>query len=288
MVGANMNGEVTAEQARKILDMLTEGGAMDDINTPLALRLVPLALELDDTDLSKRLLQHAKLNAVDEIEQGWAMFEILKNDDSSVDDFAELAVKSEANEDGTPLAAAVFHHVALLHLSLQEYQEAQTFATRSLRLREKIDDLSGISYGLALLETCAKKMNDHDTAIVHGTKRIELAMKMKDEEAQIEAMADLAHSQATLGNFAVAKDLYDQSLELSVELEDLSGQLVARWGLADIAEIAEDYETAMLQLSDCLHTFINAGLPTPTAVRQRIEDLADFNNSLSSEDSNSE
>ena len=283
-----MNGEVTAEQARKILDMLTEGGAIDDINTPLALRLVPLALELDDTDLSERLLQHAKLNAVDEIEQGWAMFEILKNDDSSVDDFAELAVKSEATEVGTPLAAAVFHHVALLHLSLQEFQEAQTFATRSLRLREKIDDLSGISYGLALLETCAKKLNDHDTAIVHGTKRIELAMKMKDEEAQIEAMADLAHSQATLGNFAAAKDLYDQSLELSVELEDLSGQLVARWGLADIAEIAEDYETAMLQLSDCLHTFINAGLPTPIAVRQRIEDLADFNNSLSSEDSNSE
>jgi hypothetical protein len=52
---------------------------------------------------------------------------------------------------------------------------------------------------------------------------------------------------------------------------------VARWGLADIAEIAEDYETAMLQLSDCLHSFLNVGLPTPLAVRQRIEDLADFN-----------
>jgi hypothetical protein len=68
-------------------------------------------------------------------------------------------------------------------------------------------------------------------------------------------------------------------------LEDLSGQLVARWGLADIAEIAEDYETAMLQLSDCLHTFINAGLPTPIAVRQRIEDLADFNNTNSPKNS---
>ena len=283
-----MNGEVTAEQARKILDMLTDGGVMDGINTSLALRLVPLALELDDVELSERLLQHAKNKATDELEKGWATFEIMKSSDSTIDDFAELAVKSETIENGTPLAAAVFHHVALLHLSLQEFQEAQTFASRSIRLREKIEDLSGISYGLALLETCAKRMDDHDTAIVHGTKRIELALSMKDEEAQIEAMADLAHSQATIGNFDAAKDLYQQSLELSIELEDLSGQLVARWGLADIAEIAEDYETAMLHLSDCLHTFINAGLPTPIAVRQRIEDLADFNNTVSTDESDSQ
>ena len=31
-----MSSEVSPEQARRILDMLTEGGAMDDINTPLA------------------------------------------------------------------------------------------------------------------------------------------------------------------------------------------------------------------------------------------------------------
>ncbi len=276
-----MNGEVNAEQARKILDMLTAGGAMDDINTPLALRLIPLAKELEDIELSERLLHHAKKNAADELEQGWADFEGLKHSASDVDTFAELGVKAESAESGAPLAAAIFHHVALLHLSKDESEEAQAFANRSIRLRESIDDDAGIAYGLALLETCAKKMNDHDTAIVHGTRRIELAMKMKDEEAQIEAMADLAHSQATIGNFAAAKDLYEQSLELAGELEDLSGQLVARWGLADIAEIAEDYETAMLQLSDCLHTFINAGLPTPLAVRQRIEDLADFNNTNS-------
>lgn len=277
-----MDGEVNAEQARKILDMLTAGGAMDDINTPLALRLIPLAQELDDVELSERLLHHAKQNAADEIEQGWADFEGYKYSVAEVDLFTELAVKSELIEGGAPLAAAVFHHVALLHLGKEEYEEAQTFANRSIRLRESIEDESGISYGLALLETCAKRMNDHDTAIVHGTRRIELALKMKDEEAQIEAMADLAHSQATIGNFAAAKDLYEQSLELAGELEDLSGQLVARWGLADIAEIAEDYESAMLQLSDCLHTFINAGLPTPIAVRQRIQDLADFNNRNSS------
>jgi tetratricopeptide (TPR) repeat protein len=272
-----MSGEVTAEQARRILDMLTAGGAMDDINTALALRLAPLALELEDNELAEQLLHHAKANALDDLERGWADFENYKHTQMDIDAFAELGAQSELLEEGTALAAAISHHVALLHLSQEEYEEAHTFASRSLRLRESIDDLNGIAYGLALLETCSKKLNDHDNALVHGTRRIELAMQMKDEEAQIEAMADLAHTQATIGNFAAAKDLYEQSLNLSVELEDLSGQLVARWGLADIAEIAEDYETAMLQLSDCLHSFLNVGLPSPVAVRQRIEDLANFN-----------
>ncbi len=272
-----MSSEVSPEQARRILDMLTEGGAMDDINTPLALRLTPLALELEDTDLAERLLLHAKTNATDDLERGWADFEKMKHEEQGIDSFAELGANSELIDGGAALAAAVSHHVALLHLSQEEYEEAQTFASRSLRLREKIEDLNGISYGLALLETCSKRLEDYDNALVHGTRRIELAMQMKDEEAQIEAMADLAHTQATIGNFAASKDLYEQSLDLSVELEDLSGQLVARWGLADLAEIAEDYETAMLQLSDCLHSFLNVGLPTPLAVRQRIEDLANFN-----------
>jgi tetratricopeptide (TPR) repeat protein len=273
-----MDGEVTAEQARRILDMLTAGGAIEDINTPLALRLIPLALELEDATLADRLLAHAKANAADEVEEGWATFEQLKMEEASIDALSELTAKAELMDSGAPLAAAIAHHVALLHMSNEDYEEAQMFASRSLRLRERHDDKNGIVYGLALLEALAKKQHNHETALVHGSRRIELLMGMNDDEGQMEAMADMGHSQATLGQFDAAKDLYTQSLELAVALEDLSGQLVARWGLADIAEIEEDYETAMLQLSDCLHAFINAGLPTPIAVRQRIEALTNFKN----------
>ena len=278
-----MDGEVTPEQARRILDMLTQGGAMEDINTPLALRLIPLAMELEDEALADRLLAHAKNIAADEIESGWASFEEMKMTNASVDDLSELTAKAELIESGEPLSTAVAHHVALLHMANEAYEEAQMFASRSLRLREKTNDEHGIVYGLALLEALAKKQHQHETALVHASRRIELLMKLKDEEGQMEAMADMGHSQATLGQFDAAKDLYGQSLDLALALEDLSGQLVARWGLADIAEIEEDYETAMLQLSDCLHAFINAGLPTPIAVRQRIEALTSFNNTTDSQ-----
>jgi tetratricopeptide (TPR) repeat protein len=277
-----MDGEVTPEQARRILDMLTQGGAMEDINTPLALRLIPLAIELEDEALADRLLAHAKNIAADEIESGWASFEEMKMTNASIDDLSELTAKAELIESGEPLSAAVAHHVALLHMANEAYEEAQMFASRSLRLREKTNDEYGIVYGLALLEALAKKQHQHEIALVHASRRIELLMKLKDEEGQMEAMADMGHSQATLGQFDAAKDLYGQSLDLALALEDLSGQLVARWGLADIAEIEEDYETAMLQLSDCLHAFINAGLPTPIVVRQPIEALTSFNNTSGS------
>ena len=97
--------------------------------------------------------------------------------------------------------------------------------------------------------------------------------KLGDREGLMESMADVAHTQATLGSLDAAIDLYNQSLELSNELEDVSGQFVARWGLADICEIQGDYQTAMLHLSDCLHSFIAFGLPAPTPIRERLDAL---------------
>lgn len=271
-----MNGEVTAEQARKILDMLTEGGALENVNTSLALRLIPLAEELDDDGLIERLVEHALQVSQDEVEKGWANFEIMKLQNSPIEDFAELSSKVETLVEGSSLSAAIMHHLGLLYLAQENYSEAKLFTNRSLRLRESIEDEAGIVYGLALLEACCKRENLNDEAIIHGTRRLEILMKLGDLEGQIEAMSDLAHTQATVGSFDAAQDLYNQSLKLSKELEDVSGQLVASWGLADIAEISEDYQTAMLLLSDCLHAFIALGIPAPPQVRDRIEALANL------------
>ena len=72
-----MNGEVSAQQAKKIVSMLTDGGAIENVNTPLALRLIPLAEELEDFDLVNRLLEHARKVSEDELESGWVEFCLL-------------------------------------------------------------------------------------------------------------------------------------------------------------------------------------------------------------------
>ena len=92
----------------------------------------------------------------------------------------------------------------------------------------------------------------------------------------MEAIAELAHCQATIGEFDVAQDLFNKSLDKATELDSLSGQLVARWGLADLAEIQQDYETAMLLLSDAMHAFMAVDIPAPAQLRQRIQDLTEL------------
>ena len=271
-----MTNELSPERARQVLDMLTAGGAMDGINTSLALRLIPLAQELGDSDLITRLLDHASIVAEDEIERGWARFEGMKMLNSSINSMLILAEEAETTDEGSPLAAAIHHHVALLHMSEGSYDEARTIGTRSLRLRERLQDLNGMAYGLALLMMIAKKQQDFDTAIALGTERLELVNKLGKPMVQMEAIAELAHCQATLGEFEVARELYNDSLERAVELGSISGQLVARWGLADLAEIGEDYETAMLVLSDLMHVYMAEDIPAPTQVKARIEALTDL------------
>ena len=273
-----MNGEVSAQQAKKIVSMLTDGRAIENVNAPLALRLIPLAEELGDVELIERLLDHAEKVSEDELESGWVEFEQLKIVDSSQEKFVELAANSEKMENGESLAAAVLHHIGLMCFSHEQYDDCKVFITRSMRIREKSSDNSGLVYSLAALEACDKRQNNLDSALVHGTRRLELLTNSNDLEGQMEALSDLAHTQASLGTFNAAIDLYTQSLELSNDLEDVSGQFVARWGLADLCEIQSDYRGAMIHLSDCLHSFIAFGLQPPVQIRERLEALTNLEN----------
>ena len=279
----DMTGEVSPEQAERILAMLTEGKSMDNVNTTLALRLIPLAEEIGKAELVERLLEHAHKVAEDDVERGWVDFEKCKLSNHEPEKFAELSARTELLENGKHLSAAILHHLGLIYLSQENYTDCETFINRSLRLREELEDESGLIYGLAVLEAACKRQNEHEQALTHGTRRLELLMKNNDLEGQMEAMSDIAHTQATVGAFDAATDLYKQSLELANQLEDMSGQLVARWGLCDICEIQGDYESAMIHLSDCLHAFIAMGLPAPLQVRERLDALTNLNNSSGQE-----
>ena len=279
----DMTGEVSPEQAERILAMLTEGKSMDNVNTTLALRLIPLAEEIGKAELVERLLEHAHKVAEDDVERGWVDFEKYKLSNHEPEKFAELSARTELLENGKHLSAAILHHLGLIYLSQENYTDCETFVNRSLRLREELQDESGLIYGLAVLEAACKRQNEHEQALAHGTRRLELLMKNNDLEGQMEAMSDIAHTQATVGAFDAATDLYKQSLELANQLEDMSGQLVARWGLCDICEIQGDYESAMIHLSDCLHAFIAMGLPAPLQVRERLDALTNLNNSSGQE-----
>ena len=268
-----MAEEVSPEKAKEIVEMLTGGGSIESINTSLALGILPLVESIGDLDLLHRLVEHAEQVAQDDIEKGWARFEHLKRYAGSIDDVAELAFHAESLEKGVPLAAAVLHHHALMLLSIEEIESAQTSIRRSLTLRESIDDQEGIVYGLAVLSRCSRLNQDWDSAIIHDTRRLELAISMQNDVLRMEALADVAHAQASIGELATASEMYQESLDLAKRLEHPAGHLVASWGIADLAEIETRYDDALLALSDTMHLFMQLGFPAPDLLKKRLHDL---------------
>ena len=65
-----MAEEVSMEKAKEIVDMLTRGGSIDSINTPLALGILPLVESIGDVELLGRLVEHAQTAAKDDVERG--------------------------------------------------------------------------------------------------------------------------------------------------------------------------------------------------------------------------
>ena len=268
-----MAEEVSPEKAKEIVEMLTGGGSIESINTSLALGILPLVESIGDLDLLHRLVEHAQQVAEDDIEKGWARFEHLKRYAGSIDDVAELAFHAESLEKGAPLAAAVLHHHALMLLSIEEIDSAKTSIRRSLTLRESIEDQEGIVYGLAVLSRCSRLNQDWDSAIIHDTRRLELAISMQNDVLRMEALADVAHAQASIGELATASEMYQESLDFAKRLEHPAGHLVASWGIADLAEIETRYDDALLALSDTMHLFMQLGIPAPDLLKKRLHDL---------------
>ena len=260
--------EMSHAQAEELFDMFADGKLIESINTSLALHLVEIARELGRDALVGRLLDHAGKVASNSEDQGWCQFELMKHQGVDKDQMIGLGVASE--KEGLPgLAAGIFHHVSLLTLGSDD---AGIFANRSMRLREEAGDLEGMIYGHALLAHIAKTEEDFERSQMHLEKRLEIIPESEKFE-RMEAMADLAHSCSTLGELERAQELLIDSLKIATEIDELSGILVARWGLADLAEISNQPDEAMVQLSDIMTAFMEAGAAVPEPVRERVSKL---------------
>ena len=255
-------------QAEELMDMFADGKLIDSINTSLALHLVDLARELGRDALVGRLLDHAAKVSENPEDQGWCQFELLKHQGASKDELIGLGVQSE--KDGLPgLAAGIFHHAALMSIGSDD---AMALANRSMRLREEVDDLEGMIYGHALLAHIYKLAEDFETSIIHLRKRLEIIPETESFE-RMEALADLAHVLASIGELEEAQSLLIESLDLALQLNELSGILVAKWGLADLAEISNQPDEAMVQLSDVMTKFMEEGEVVPDMVKERVAKL---------------
>ena len=262
--------EMSERAAGEVLDLFAEGGELGSINTSLALHLHELAGQLGRHELQERLMKHAQDVAQDDEESGWVEFEKHRQGSPDKESLIGLALAAEKAEHNK-LAAAIMHHIGLMALAASNVEEAGVFADRSMRLRESVNDSNGMAYGHALLSHVAKAKEDWDAAEMHCHKRMELVGD--DEQACVETMQDIAHIKATIGELEQALAMMQESLDLAEKIGDLDGIIVARWGMADLAEISNQPDEAMIQLSGAMTSLMEAGIPVPDLLKQRIEKL---------------
>ncbi len=263
--------EDSSENAELLLQMFAKDGG-EGLNTSLAIALSQMASELGRDELVSPLLKHALKVAEDEEEKNWCRFELMKSRNPNLDELMELGLEAET-EKQPRLAAAVFHHLALLQMN-DDLDAADISANRAMRLRTELEDTTGLIFGHALLAAIAKAQQDWETVQAHLRKRLDMITE-KEKGQRMEAMADLAHAHATIGELQEAQNLMLESLQIAEEIESLDGILVARWGLADLAEITEDPDEAMVQLSDIMTSFMSFNTEVPTIVLKRLNMLTD-------------
>jgi len=261
--------EVSSENAELLLQMFAKDGG-EGLNTSLAIALSQMAAELGRDELITPLLMHAKEVAEDEEDRNWCRFELMKSGDSNLDELMQLGLEAET-ENQPKLAAAVFHHLALLQMG-DDLESAEISANRAMRLRTELEDSTGLIYGHALIAAIAKAQQDWETAQTHLRKRLDMIAE-EEKSQRMEAMADLAHAHATIGELQEAQNLMIESLEIAEEIDSLNGILVARWGLADLAEISENPDEAMVQLSDIMTTYMSFNTEVPAIVLKRLNML---------------
>ena len=150
--------DMSESAASEILDLFANGGDLGAINTSLTLHLHELAGQLGRHELQEKLMKHAQEVAQDDEESGWVEFEMHRQGQADKESLIGLALAAEKAEHNK-LAAAILHHIGLMSLATADFEEAGTFAERSMRLREAISDNTGMAYGHALLSHVAKAVS---------------------------------------------------------------------------------------------------------------------------------
>jgi DNA-binding SARP family transcriptional activator/tetratricopeptide (TPR) repeat protein len=183
-------------------------------------------------------------------------------------DAVALAAATRLGDD--PALGRVYFSIGTRCRITGDYDDALHYLMRSMAHLRAIDDLaSQASVDLAISTVYRSRselpagdaMSDISVALTHASKALEWCSAVGDKTGQARALADLSNHYLALGELATAKDLCARALELNVEIGHMTGQVDALDTMGRILLTLDDYDQAILCLSDALNTCSQAGIP---------------------------
>lgn len=207
--------------------------------------------------------------------------DIISRCEEEISSAGDLDANSEEGTQAEHLNANSVLHAAALNLRGQiEADSGNPAAAKetwslSIAIKGEFGDIIGQANGHHNLLQLAKQQDDLEEALLHANRVLEFVQKAEDVPWQAHALADLAHLTACNEEFDLADLHYRSSLELAEEIDDLSAQVIAHWGIADLALIRGDGESALTAYGQALAAHMKLDIPAPEALLQRINAITE-------------
>ncbi|UCH66450.1 MAG: protein kinase [Ignavibacterium sp.] len=105
--------------------------------------------------------------------------------------------------------------IAMAYWKVGDYNKALDDGIESVKIKERVADYRKIPGGLNVIGDVYRSLNDLDKAIEYHTKSLAMAREHQNKGAMCDNIRDLGEDHLLLGDYKLAREKYDEVLELA-------------------------------------------------------------------------
>jgi tetratricopeptide (TPR) repeat protein len=179
--------------------------------------------------------------------------------------------------------AQLLHELGYLYDDLGQVEEGIALYKQSLELNDRIGNAQGKAATLHCMTIIYASQGQVDEAITLYQQSLELNDRIGNVQGKAATLHCMAMIYADQGQVEEAIALYKQSLELDDRIGDVQGKAATLVMLGQlIANVSEDYNTAISYLQESLEIFQRLKSPSAEIVQSILSGICDRANTLSS------
>ena len=136
-------------------------------------------------------------------------------------------------------------NIASSHMSQGNYQQAEDYLHQAIELNEKYNQKNWLAVNYHNLASCFRRQKKYKETENYALKALALCKELNNKQNEISLYNLLANNYYEKMEFDKAQANYQLALDLASEIDYLSEISAAYHGLYKIAEIHNDYKTAL-------------------------------------------
>lgn len=204
--------------------------------------------------LTEALRLNAQLEKEDDLSPGILMnLGIVENNLGNLPEALEKYLQALETITNDFLKAKCLHNISGLYIQLEEWDTALEYAEEALALNRKLGaQPAGIALTLERIGIIHKKKMNYGKALTYYKECLAIRRKMEGKHSNIEnTISNIGNVYLNLGEIAKAMEHYEEALAFAESNSNWKGICNARCNMGHALFRAEDYETALLHLTEC-------------------------------------